>query len=65
MNMIFYLARTKLTNFIVKDVLSSIESLIDLCLAMITYDQGRYEKSIQLFDKVFYKIFDIKKFDFK
>jgi len=66
MNMIFYLARTKLTNFIVKDVLSSIESLIDLCLAMITYDQGRYEKSIQLFDKVFAKFrdyFQTKKFD--
>jgi hypothetical protein len=37
----------------VKDVVSAVESLIDLCLAMITYDQGRYEKSIQLFDKVF------------
>ncbi|CAF2759659.1 unnamed protein product [Rotaria sp. Silwood2] len=46
------IARTKLTNFIVKDVLSSVESLIDLCLAMITYDLGQYEKSIQLFDKI-------------
>ncbi|CAF0871759.1 unnamed protein product [Rotaria sp. Silwood1] len=46
------IARTKLTNFIVKDVVSSIESLIDLCLAMITYDQGQHEKSIQIFDKV-------------
>jgi hypothetical protein len=45
-NSFVYLARTKLTNFIVK-------VLIDLCLAMVTYDQGRYEKSIQLFDKVF------------
>jgi hypothetical protein len=42
----------------VKDVVSSIDSLIDLCLAMITYDQGRYEKSIQLFDKVFAKFRD-------
>ncbi|CAF3398891.1 unnamed protein product [Rotaria socialis] len=46
------IARTKLTNFIVKDVVSSIESLIDLCLALITYDQGLYEKSIQLFEKL-------------
>ncbi|CAF5229630.1 unnamed protein product, partial [Rotaria magnacalcarata] len=46
------IARTKLANFIVKDVVSSIESLIDLCLAMITYDQGLYDKSIQLFEKV-------------
>ncbi|CAF2532518.1 unnamed protein product [Rotaria sp. Silwood2] len=46
------IARTKLTNFIVKDILSSVESLIDLCLAMITYDLGQYEKSIQLFDKI-------------
>jgi hypothetical protein len=37
----------------VKDVGPAIESLIELCLAMSTYDQGRYEKSIQLFDKVF------------
>ncbi|CAF0802751.1 unnamed protein product [Rotaria sordida] len=49
---IISIARTKLTNFIVKDVVLSIESLIDLCLAMITYDQGQYEKSIQLFNKV-------------
>jgi hypothetical protein len=52
-NSFVYLARTKLTNFIVKDIRPSIEVLIDLCLAMVTYDQGRYEKSIQLFDKVF------------
>ncbi|CAF3843790.1 unnamed protein product [Adineta steineri] len=44
--------RTKLINFIVKDVVSSTEALIDLCLAMVTYDQGRYEKSIQLFEKI-------------
>jgi hypothetical protein len=37
----------------VKDVISSVESLIDLCLAIVIYDQGGYEKSIQLFDKVF------------
>lgn len=36
-----------------KDVVSSVESLIDLCLAMVTYDQGRYERCIPLFDKVF------------
>jgi hypothetical protein len=50
-------------NFIVKDVVPSMESLIDFCLAMGTYDQGRYEKSIQLFDKVFknLKIILIKK----
>ncbi len=36
-----------------KDVISSVESLIDLCLAIVIYDQGGYEKSIQLFDKVF------------
>lgn len=28
------------------------ESLADLCLAMVTYDLGRHEKSIQLFEKV-------------
>jgi hypothetical protein len=60
MNFVFHLVRTKLTNFVVKDVVSSVESLIDLCLAMVTYDQGRYEKSIQLFDKVLEIIF-IKK----
>jgi hypothetical protein len=37
----------------VKDVISSVESLIDLCLVIVIYDQGGYEKSIQLFDKVF------------
>jgi hypothetical protein len=56
-----YLVRTKLTNFIVKDVVSSVEALIDLCLAMVTYDQGRYDKSIQLFDKVFEDNFHIEK----
>ena len=38
------------------------ESLIELCLAMVTYDQGRYERSIQLFDKVFVDEFEQKKF---
>jgi hypothetical protein len=49
----------------VKDVVPSVESLIDLCLAMATYDQGRYEKSIQLFDKVFIKINLIKRILFE
>ena len=53
--MIFYspvLVRTKASKFIVKDSASAVESLADLCLAMVTYDLGRYEKSIQLFEKV-------------
>jgi predicted negative regulator of RcsB-dependent stress response len=45
----------------VKDVVSSVEALIDLCLAMVTYDQGRYDKSIQLFDKVFDDNFQTEK----
>ena len=35
---------------------------VELCLAMVTYDQGRYERSIQLFDKVFADKFEQKKF---
>ncbi len=44
-----------------KDVGPSIEALTDLCLAMVTYDQGRYDKSIQLFDKVFEENFQTNK----
>ncbi|CAF0867411.1 unnamed protein product [Adineta ricciae] len=46
------IVRTKSSKFIVKDSISAVESLADLCLAMVTYDLGRYEKSIQLFEKV-------------
>ena len=56
-----FLVKTKFPNFIQKDAVPSVESLLDLCLGMVTYDQGRYEKSIQLFDKVFclIKIIDL------